>query len=241
MPKSSNAASAESDVELSIVMPVFDEEATVVDAVKRALDAGLPADRIEIIVVDDGSRDGTLERLYDQTWGPDVTIVELGSNHGKGYAVRQGALRARGEYLAVLDADFEYDPRDFGPMLTAVKEEDVSAVIGTRLWQAHSAYGYWYVMGNRAINTVCNALYNTYLSDFGACLKVVPTHLFNSLSLREDGFGFDAELVARLLRRKCRIYETPVHYRARTREEGKKIKVLDGVKILAVFLRCRIL
>ena len=222
-------------------MPVFNEEATVVDAVKRALDAGLPAASVELIVVDDGSGDATLARLHSQAWGPDVTIVKLGANHGKGYAVRQGALRARGDYLAVLDADFEYDPRDFGRMLTAIKEEDVDAVIGTRLWSAHSAYGYWYVMGNRVINTVCNALYNTYLSDFGACLKVVPTRLFNSLSLREDGFGFDAELVARLVRRGCRIYETPVQYRARTREEGKKIKVIDGLKILGVFLRCRIL
>jgi glycosyltransferase involved in cell wall biosynthesis len=228
-----------SGVTLSIVMPVFDEESTVVEAVKRALDAGLPAANLEVVVVDDGSRDGTLERLRAVSWPPEVSIVELGSNHGKGYAVRKGAERASGEFLAVLDADFEYDPHDLAPMLAALQEEDVDAVIGNRRWQAHTAYGYWYVLGNHVINTACNVLFNTYLTDFGACLKVVPADTFRDLDLKENGFGFDAELVARLLGRGARIYEVPVHYRARSREQGKKIKAIDGVRILGVFIRCR--
>lgn len=227
-------------MELSILMPVFNEKSTIVAAVKRALDAGLPVDSVELVVVDDGSTDGTLEELRAHGWPPEVKIVELGSNRGKGYAVRQGAKHATGEYLAVLDADFEYDPGDFAKMIPALRQDDVDAVIGTRLWQAHTAFGYWYVLGNKGINTVCNALYNTYLSDFGACLKMVPAALFRELDLRENGFGFDAELVARLLRRKAKIYEVPVHYRARTREEGKKIHALDGMRILGVFLRCRV-
>lgn len=206
---------------------------------QTGVDSGLPVDSLEVIVVDDGSTDRPVERLHSQTWPPEVRVVELGANYGKGHAVRQGAGHASGRYLAVLDADFEYDPTDFATMLPSLHHDDVDAVIGSRLWQGHTAYGYWYVVGNKAINTVCNALYNTYLSDFGACLKIVPTDFFNSLDLRENGFGFDAELVARLLRRGARIYEVPVHYRARTREEGKKINALDGVRILGVFLRCR--
>jgi glycosyltransferase involved in cell wall biosynthesis len=231
----------ESGVQLSIIMPVFDEEATIVDAVKRALDAGIPTAALEIIVVDDGSRDRTVERFRANSWPPGVSIVELGSNHGKGYAVRQGAERARGTSLAVLDADFEYDPRDLVPMLAALQEDDVDAVIGNRRWQAHTAYGYWYVLGNHFINTACNVLFNTYLTDFGACLKMLPTELFRSLDLKENRFGFDAELVARLLGRGARIYEVPVHYRARSREQGKKITAIDGVRILGVFIRCRLL
>jgi dolichol-phosphate hexosyltransferase len=113
-------------------------------------------------------------------------------------------------------------------------------VFGTRMWQAHSAYSYWYVIGNRAINQTANLLYNVWLSDCMAGLKVVSTELLRSLRLREDGFAFEAELVARLLRRKARIYEVPVRYRARTREEGKKLRARDGLAMLATFVRCRL-
>lgn len=227
-------------MELSIVMPVYNEEATAVEAIKRVLDADLATDGLEVIVVNDGSTDGTARALADHPWPDTVTLVDMPTNRGKGHAVRAGAERANGRFIAVLDADFEYDPADFATMLPPLREGDVDAVIGTRMWSAHSAYGYWYVVGNRFINTVCNAMYNSFLSDFGACLKVVPTETFRSLDLRENGFGFDAELVARLLRRKARIYEVPVHYRARRRDEGKKINAMDGVRILGVFIRCRI-
>ena len=238
LPDASPVADA---VELSIVMPVFNEEGTVVEAVKRALDIGVPAANLEILVVDNGSQDRSLERLRGQAWPPQVTILVLEHNQGKGGAVRYGAQHARGESLAVLDSDLEYDPRDLLPMLASLKEEeDVEAVIGSRLWRANSTYGYWYVVGNKAINTACNVLYNTYLSDINACLKVVPTALFNSLGLREDGFGFDSEVVARLLRRGVRIHEVPIRYKARSRQEGKKIKVLDGLRILRVLARCRV-
>lgn len=220
-------------------MPAFNEEALIVEAVKRVVDLDLPAAGVELIVVDDGSTDRTLEQLRSQEWPDFVTVVAQGENRGKGAAVRTGAEHATGTYLAVLDADFEYDPADFAEMLPPLRE-GMDAVIGTRVWQAHSAYGYWYVQGNRFINSVCNILYNAWLSDFGACLKMLPTATYRSLDLREDGFGFDAELVARLLKQKAKVYEVPVRYRARTREEGKKITAVDGLRILGVFLRCRI-
>jgi glycosyltransferase involved in cell wall biosynthesis len=225
-------------MELSIIMPAYNEERLILEAVKRALDLDLPVADFEVIVVDDGSRDRTVELLRSNDWPPNLKIVELGDNTGKGHAVRKGAELAEGTFLAVLDADFEYDPADYGRMIPPLRE-GMDAVIGTRIWQAHSAYGYWYVQGNKFINSVCNVLYNTWLSDFGAGLKVLPTATFRSLDLKEPGFGFDAELVARLLRRKLKIYEVPIQYRARTREEGKKITPVDGLKILGVFLRCR--
>ena len=225
---------------LSIIVPVYNEEATIVEAVSRAVKADLPVDSREVIVVDDCSRDRTREILRSHAWPPEVMVIELEANHGKGYAIRKGVERATGTYIAILDADTEYDPRDFAEMIHILREEEMDAVIGTRVWRAHSAYGYWYVMGNRAINTVCNILYNTWLSDFGACLKVLPRELFQSLQLRENGFGFDAELVARLLRRRAGIYEIPIRYRARSRAQGKKINALDGVRILGVFIRCRL-
>jgi glycosyltransferase involved in cell wall biosynthesis len=226
-------------MDLTFVMPVYNEEATIIEAVQRALDADLPFESREVIVVDDASTDDTLKLLHAHPWPPEVRIVELDANRGKGHAVRQGAKHATSKYIAVLDADFEYDPNDYAKMLAPMENDGMDAVIGTRVWAAHSAFGYWYVLGNRWINTVCNVLYNTWLSDFGAGPKMLPTETFRSLELRENGFGFDAELVARLLRRKARIYEVPVYYRARTREEGKKINAMDGVKILGVFIRCR--
>jgi glycosyltransferase involved in cell wall biosynthesis len=227
-------------MELTIVMPVYNEEQLVLAAVERALHADLPVEGLEVVVVDDGSTDGTAKLLADHPWPDNVKLVTLPENHGKGYAVRRGAEEATGTYLAVLDADFEYEVNDFAKMLPALRDLGMDAVIGTRVWQAHSAYGYWYVKGNRFINSVCNMLYNTWLSDFGAGLKMLRTDRFRTLDLREPGFGFDAELVARLLRQKARVYEVPVYYRARTREEGKKITPVDGVRILGVFLRCRV-
>jgi glycosyltransferase involved in cell wall biosynthesis len=227
-------------MDLSIIMPVFNEKATIIQAVRRALDAELPVEKVEVIVVDDGSTDGTLELLRAEPWPERVRIIELGTNSGKGSAVRAGADEARGTFLAVLDADLEYHPDDFADLLTPLIDGELDAAVGTRVWQAHSAFSYWYVTGNRLINTAANILYNAYLSDFGCCLKVIRTDLFRSLDLREPGFGFDAELVARLLRRRSRIYEVPVRYRARGREEGKKITTRDGMRILVVFVRCRL-
>ena len=228
-------------MDVSIIVPVYNEEAFVVEAVRRALAVDLGVGSREVVVVDDGSTDRSMELLRAAGYGEDeVRIVELGANHGKGYAVRAGAEHAVGTYLAVLDADFEYDAEDYAKMIPPIRDDGMDACIGTRMFAAHSAYGFWYVMGNRVINTICNVLFNSWLSDFGAGPKVVPAATFRSLDLRENGFGFDAELVSRLLKAGKRIYEVPVFYKARNREEGKKITTRDGVRILGVFLRVRL-
>jgi glycosyltransferase involved in cell wall biosynthesis len=226
-------------MDLSIIMPAYNEEATILEAIKSALDAQIPVDK-ELIVVENGSTDRTRELLRSKQFPPEVKIVEIDVNRGKGGAVRLGVEHAEGTYVAVLDADLEYDPNDFAEMLPALIDDGADAVLGTRIWQAHSAYSYWYVMGNRAINTAANVLYNVWLSDCMVGMKMLSAELFRSLDLRENGFGFDAEVVARLLRRRARIYEVPVHYRARRREEGKKLTPVDGLRMLRVFLRCRV-
>jgi len=227
-------------VDLSIIMPAYNEEATILQAIKGAVDVELPVATRELIVIENGSRDRTRELLRSQEFPPEVRIIELDDNRGKGGAVRAAVEQARGAYMAILDADLEYDPNDFAKMLPALVDDGMDAVFGTRIWQAHTAYSYWWVMGNRAVNLAANVLYNVWLSDCMVGLKMLSTDLYRSLGLREDGFGFDAEIVARLLRRRARIYEVPVSYRARRREEGKKLTAIDGFRMLGVFLRCRV-
>jgi glycosyltransferase involved in cell wall biosynthesis len=225
--------------ELSILMPAYNEEATIERAVERVLDSDLPVP-FELIVVENGSTDRTREILTGREWPGQVRVVTVDANRGKGHGVRTALEHARGRYSAILDADLEYNPAEIAQLLEPFDDGHVGAVIGTRIFQSHSAYGFWYVFGNRAINLSANVLYNAWISDILNCLKVLPTDLFRSLDLREDGFGIDAEIPARLLRRGVVIYEVPVTYRARKREEGKKLSARDGVRVLRTLLRCRV-
>jgi glycosyltransferase involved in cell wall biosynthesis len=225
--------------ELSILMPAFNEERTIEEAIERALDTKLPVKSRELIVVENGSTDRTREILESRDWPEEVRIVKLRPNRGKGGAIRAAADAARGRYSAVLDADLEYDAADLAPMLQPLLDGRGEVVFGTRMFQAHSAYSFWYVLGNRVINTSANVLYNSWLSDCMAGLKIVPTEMLRSIGLREAGFAFEAELTARLLRSGVTIYEVPITYRARSRTEGKKLRARDGLRMLLTFARCR--
>jgi glycosyltransferase involved in cell wall biosynthesis len=225
--------------DLSILMPAYNEEATVVASIERALAAELPVGQRELIVVENGSTDATRRVLAEHDWPANVHILELAQNVGKGGAVRRALERAGGTYTAILDADLEYEAADLGPLLEPLLAGEADAAIGSRVFHAHSAYGYWYVVGGRALSTAANMLYNSWLSDIVCCLKVVPTPLLRSLDLRANGFTIDAEIPARLLRAGKRIYEVPVSYAARPREWGKKLTAADGVRILSTLVRCR--
>ena len=227
-------------MDLSIIMPVYNERATILAAIDDVLQTEFPVAERELIVIDDGSTDGTLEELRSRGESEDLRIVECPVNRGKGAAMRAGVDVARGRTVALFDADREYDPADIAKMLPQLDDDHTDAVFGTRMWQAHSAYSYWYVVGNRIINTTANVLFNAWLSDCCAGTKVMPTDLFRELSLREDGFAIEAEMTGRLLRRGARIYEVPITYRARGRGEGKKIYARDGLRILMTFVRCRV-
>jgi glycosyltransferase involved in cell wall biosynthesis len=225
---------------LSILMPVFNERATVEDAIADALAADLPVASREVIVVDDGSTDGTRELLRDGSWPDTVKIVFHDRNSGKGTAVRTALTHATGEYAAILDADLEYRAADLAPVLEPLLNGEAKVVFGTRKWSAHTAFSFWYVMGNKAVTLATNVIYNCFISDVMTCHKAMRTELFQSLPLREPGFAIEPEIAARVLRAGERIYEVPISYSARSRAEGKKLTALDGARVLRTLIRCRI-
>ncbi|GAA1026678.1 glycosyltransferase family 2 protein [Virgisporangium ochraceum] len=225
-------------VKLSILMPVYNEEARVADAVKQALDVSYPCE-VELVIVDDGSRDATAEILRGLD-DPRLTIVIQPRNQGKGAAIRKAAETARGEYMVILDADLEYDPQDIPKLLAPVLDGKAEVVYGNRSFGSHSSFSFWYVMGNRAVTTYANMLFNCYIGDLETCFKLMPLALYRSLDVKSRGFGMEAEVTGKLLRSGVRPYEVPISYRARTREEGKKITWKDGVEALAILARERV-
>ena len=225
--------------ELSVLMPVYNEEATVERAIRRVLDADVGTDDYELVVVDDGSSDRTREVLRDGDWPERVRIHYAQRNGGKGRAIREAMRQAEGRFAVILDADLEYDPNDLKPLLAPVRDGIADATYGTRAFQSHSAYSFWYVMGNRFLSMATNVIFNTWITDVYTCFKLMPTDLMRSLDLHENGFGIEAEITGRLLRRGAHIYEVPISYVARSREEGKKIKASDGLRGLMTLLRIR--
>jgi glycosyltransferase involved in cell wall biosynthesis len=225
-------------VKLSILMPVYNEESSIADAVKQALDVAYPCE-VELVVVDDGSRDGTATVLAGLA-DPRLSVQVHPRNLGKGAAIRTAVDRTTGDYLVILDADLEYDPQDIPRLLEPVLDGRATVVYGNRTFGSHSAYSFWYVMGNKGVTTAANVLFNSYIGDLETCFKLMPVELFRSLRLRADGFGMEAEITGKLLRRRVRPYEVPVSYRARSREDGKKITWRDGVAALGILVRERI-
>lgn len=222
-------------------MPVFNEQQTLSAAVESVLGVDLGAGReLELIVVDDGSTDGTRELIEEAAWPAGVRVMRHDRNVGKGAAVRTALLQAQGEYSTILDADLEYDPANLPALLAPLIAGEADAVYGVRGFQAHSAYSFWYVVGNKGVTFAANLLYNAWLSDLMTCHKLMPTALFRSLDLRARGFAIEAEITARLLRGGARIYEVPITYRARSRGEGKKLTSADGLRVLATLARCRV-
>ncbi len=220
-------------------MPVYNEAATLQSAVKRVLDVQYPV-QVELVIVDDGSTDGTRD-LYQQ-WRdePMVTVFEKAANGGKGSAIRKGAELATGDYVIMCDADLEYAPEEIPSLLQPILDHQATVVYGTRTFGSHNAYSYIYVLGNRAVTTVANILFNCYISDLETCFKLMPLDLYRKLDVRSAGFGMEAELTGKMLRAGVRPYEVPITYRARSREDGKKLTWKDGVEAVWILLRERI-
>jgi glycosyltransferase involved in cell wall biosynthesis len=225
--------------EVTVIMPVFNERSRLEDAVAGLLSANV-ADDFELLIVDDGSTDGTRDILRDGEWPEQVRIVYHERNRGKGAAIRTALGEARGTYSTIMDADLEYESSDIPELLGPLRDGRAQAVFGTRAFQSHSAFSFWYVVGNRAVTFAANLLFNSWISDMMTGQKAMSTELFRSLALRERGFAIEAEITARLLRKGIRIYEVPIVYTARTREEGKKLTALDGLRVLRTLVRCRI-
>jgi glycosyltransferase involved in cell wall biosynthesis len=224
---------------LSILMPVYNERVRVERAIHEVLAAELPTD-FELIVVDDGSTDGTSEILSAGEWDSRVRLLEHPENRGKGAAVRTALSEARGEFSTIFDADLEYDPRDLRLLMPPLIDGRANACFGVRAFDGYTSHSFIFVLGNKAVTLACNVLFNVYLHDIMTCHKMIRTELFRSLTLREPGFAIEPEIAARLVQRGERIFEVPVTYHARTNEEGKKLTAVDGVRVMRTLLRCRV-
>jgi len=225
---------------LSILMPVFNERTTIEEAIHDALTAELPIVRRELIVVDDGSTDGTRELLRERSWPDEARVVFHDRNQGKGAAVRTAIRHASYDFAAILDADLEYRAADLAALLEPLGSGEAEVVFGTRAWTSQSSYSFWYVMGNKLVTLAANVLYNCWISDLMTGHKAMRTSLFRSLPLTENGFGIEPEITARVLRSGERIHEVPISYRARSRAAGKKLTAIDGLRVLRTLIRCRV-
>jgi glycosyltransferase involved in cell wall biosynthesis len=227
---------------VSVIVPVYNECATIREIVRRirAVDLSSLNLTVEIVLVDDGSTDGTRDILPDLGRLPGVETILHEQNQGKGAAVRTGIAHARGDIVLIQDADLEYDPRDYVVLLQPIVEGRASVVYGSRFLGAHSAMYFWHQMGNKFLTTVANVLYNAALTDMETCYKVCTRDVIRSFDLHSNRWGFDPEITAKILKRRHRIYEVPISYVGREYDEGKKISWKDALAVLATLLRYRI-
>jgi glycosyltransferase involved in cell wall biosynthesis len=225
---------------LTILMPVHNERPTLRSALDRLLKVDLPL-RLEVIVVDDGSTDGGLETIDDLVERDLVRLIRHDVNKGKGAALKTGLAVAKGELVSVLDADLEYDPNDFVRLLEPLLAGETTVVYGTRSFGSHTAYSFWFVLGNRFVAFWASFLFNTWLSDIETCLKLAPTPVWRSINITSGGFGVEAEITGGLLKQGYSIYELPINYKARSRQEGKQLHWTEGLKAIFILLRVRLL
>lgn len=225
---------------LTVVVPFYNEGATVLASIERLMktDLALP---IEVIAIDDGSSDGGAETLAELVDSGSVRLLRHPTNMGKGAALRTGIDNAQGDVLTVLDADLEVDPSDFAHLLSPLLDGEANVVYGVREFGSHTSFSFWYVVGNWIVNFWASFLFNTWLADVYTCFKMADTETWRALDLRSKGFDVEAETTAKLLRSGNVIYEVPISYRARSREAGKKIRWTDGLKAIVVLARLRLI
>ena len=223
---------------LSILMPVYNERFTVGRAIDEVLSTELPVD-FELVVVDDGSTDGTREILERFDWPDNARLYHHEANRGKGAAVQTALQHARGDIATIFDADLEYDPADLALLMPPLMDGRTNAAFGVRAFDGYTSHSFLFVMGNKGVTLACNVLFNVYLHDIMTCHKMIRTDVFRSLPLRSPGFAIEPEITARLVQHGERIFEVPVHYRARATDEGKKLTAVDGFRVLGTLLRCR--
>ena len=220
-------------------MPVFNEHATLASAIKEVLNVNFPCE-IELVIVDDGSTDGTKDLYPSLGHDPRVSVHMHERNQGKGAAIRTAARVATGDYVIPCDADLEYNPAEIPSLRAPVLAGDARVVYGTRQFGSHNSYSFLYVLGNKGVTMWANVMFNCYISDLETCFKLIPAALYRELGVQETGFGMEAEVTAKLLKRRIRPYEVPITYKARTREAGKKLTWRDGVEALWIVTKIRL-
>jgi glycosyltransferase involved in cell wall biosynthesis len=221
---------------LSVVMPVFNERATIEEIVLRVLAVPM---RTELIVVDDGSTDGTREVLARLREQAPFTLLLQERNQGKGAALRRGFGAATGDLVVAQDADLEYSPEELPMLAELIADGRADVVYGSRFLGRHRVFLFTHYLGNRLLTLLTNVLYNTMLTDMETCYKVMRREVLQGLTLRSNGFGIEPELTAKIFKRGWRVYEVPITYDGRSYEEGKKIGWRDGLVALWALLRYR--
>jgi len=221
---------------LSVVMPVYNERDTIESMIGRVV--AVPGIRIELIVVDDGSKDGTTDilRRLQPSYGFKLFLKE---NGGKGSALRRGFREVTGDLVVIQDADTEYSPEEFPALIELICQGRADVVYGSRFLGRHRVFLFTHYLGNLFLTFLANVLYNTMLTDMETCYKAMRVEVLRSFSLESDGFGIEPELTAKIFKRGYRVYEVPITYDGRGYDEGKKITWRDGVVALWVLLKYR--
>jgi glycosyltransferase involved in cell wall biosynthesis len=221
---------------VSVVMPAYNEQDTIDEIIGRVL--AVPV-RIELIVVDDGSRDRTREILAGLQRRHGFTLILQERNQGKGAAIRRGFAEVSGDIVLIQDADLEYSPEEYPALIELICQGRADVVYGSRFLGRHRVFLFTHYVGNRLLTLLTNVLYNTMLSDMETCYKVMRTEVLRSMTLKSDSFAIEPELTAKIFKRGYRVYEVPITYDGRGYDEGKKITWRDGFTALWVLLKYR--
>ncbi len=227
-----------SDPLLSVVMPVFNESHTVERIIDRVLAVPL---RLELIVIDDGSTDGTRERLTALQRNHKFKLIVNDRNMGKGFALRCGFKEINGDVVIIQDADLEYSPEEIPRLIEPIAQGRADVVYGSRFLGTQRVFLFWHYLGNRFLTFVTNILYNTVLTDMETCYKAMRADVVHVFNLKSNGFEIEPELTAKILRRGYRLYEVPITYDGRGYDEGKKINWWAGVEALWALLKYRVI